>query len=716
MNKNTILRTSAVLYAEGSKKIDPTIIKRKMIESIFLEIDNKKVAVFELVDYLKKYLELDFTEEEIVGIINLTDEGYFDIIPYKESSKTKVQLTSDRYKRLVEKVESLSFDDIIELFGNDIYIGEIKLKEIKDILHRYVYFLMNTNHNTLTKILSGKHSEGDISLCESDFTNNERDLINQFISWDNTAKNKSLFMLISYSIEYCLVVNKSDSQSFLNSIKDKIFYLDNSIIYRALGINGETRQNRIISFLDKCIENGQTFSISKHTNKEFNDTIKHHIKHLKNLPAAKINPEIFELFNLNGDVAKFYYSWKAGRNADSAELFQLHVSGIYNKFIKKYNITVDKKVPYDTNTEEHKERINELVSQIENEKQNGQYGSHEFDAENVVLIDFLRNGEDSTLEETKIYFISTDQRLRNWDYSRSEFQPTILLPSHWMSLLLRYFSRSDSDYKAFTSFLKLKNGNSYLKLEHIDQILTGISNITHDFESQAIVAESMLQHKFDKILDGLPDVRQIEEIEAFAEKELDIHYKRQKEKNIEEKDELTKLYEDKIKRIEDEKDEIVKQEKILAEIEGLTKLEDEKRKRRKEKEALKLSLFKQKLKLDRKAVNNSNWLKGIYFIILIVYIITMMFLVNKSEFFSRYWSFISLFFVLVNYVSVILFGKTLDPIHYFSNLEETMKLKKYEEYEFDIGAFKQLDRDIKELNKELEQIKRTITFCKFKAS
>jgi hypothetical protein len=43
MNKNTILRTSAVLFAEDSKNINPTIIKRKMIESVFLELENKTI-------------------------------------------------------------------------------------------------------------------------------------------------------------------------------------------------------------------------------------------------------------------------------------------------------------------------------------------------------------------------------------------------------------------------------------------------------------------------------------------------------------------------------------------------------------------------------------------------------------------------------------------------------------------------------------------------
>ncbi|WP_010664410.1 hypothetical protein [Marinilabilia salmonicolor] len=317
MNNSTILRTSAILFAEDSENINPVIIKRKMIEGIFLELDNRKLKIFEIVDFLKSMLDLAFTEEEIVGIINESSEGFFDIIPSTEHSKSIVQLTSDRFKKLQKKVEELSFDDIIELFGQDIYEGSIEKGDIRDVVYRYIYYLINTNHRTLSKIISGKKIDGEISLIEAKFKSSESDLINQFINWDNKAKDKSLYMLISYSIEYCLIVNNADSESFAESIKDKVFFLDTNILFRALGINGETREKRIISFLEKCRDNGQEFAISKYTLTEFNDTINYHLKRINELPYAKINPEIFEYFNLNSSIAKSFYTWKAGRSMEA---------------------------------------------------------------------------------------------------------------------------------------------------------------------------------------------------------------------------------------------------------------------------------------------------------------------------------------------------------------------------------------------------------------
>lgn len=711
MNKNTILRTSAVLFAEDSKNINPTIIKRKMIESVFLELENKTITIIQLVDYLKKFIELDFTEEEVIGIINSSKEGYFDIIPIRELPMTKVKLTRERYKIVQKKVEDLSFDDIINLFGKEIYEGDIKFNSIKDIIHSYVYYLINTNHKTLTKILSGTHSEGDISLCESEFKLSERDLINQFINWDNSTKNKALFVLISYSIEYCLVVNNADGDSFIESLKGKNFFLDSNIIYRALGINGETRKNRILSFLDKCKENGQTFSISKHTYKEFTDTIKHHIKGLDKYSANKINPEVFERFHLDGDITSLYYKWKADRSSGSLDIFQMYVDGLLKSFLLKYSITKVNKSPFDDSTREHKDKILDLSSDIEKVKQNGQFGLHEVDAENIVLIENLRNGNNSNLAETKVYLASTDQRLRNWDYSRSKFQPIVLLPSHWMSLLLRYVSRTDSDYKAFTSFLKLKNGNSALKVEHLEHVINGISNITKDFENQTIIADSMLEHKFDKILEGLTDDQQIEEIEQFAEKELDNQLKRQKEKNIEDKENLTAEYRTRIKEIENEQDEEVKRQRLNIEIKGLESLQTEKRKRLDEKDSTKLGLFKQKLRSERKAENRTKSVRAIYALLFISYIIIMIYLVREYDFMSKYWGFISLGVAAMGYISMISTGKTYNPTAYLHELESLYKIKFYEEYGFDNNAYVLIGNEIIQLKKELSEIERTITMC-----
>ena len=276
-----------------------------------------------------------------------------------------------------------------------------------------------------------------------------------------------------------------------------------------------------------------------------------------------------------------------------------------------------------------------------------------------------------------------------------------------MSLLLRYVSRTNSDYKAFTSFLKLKNGNSTLKIEHLEHVINGISNITQDFENQAIIADSMLEHKFDKILEGLTDDQQIEEIEQFAEKELDNQLKRQKEINIEDKVSLTAVYNKKIRQIILEKDNALMQEKLAIEIAGLEKLNTEKSDRLIEKESSKFIMFKQKLRLDKKATNRSKFTIGLNLLITIVYFTTLVFLINEYDFVAKYWGLLSVGYIILNYLYILLNGKTISIKRYFSKLQANYELKLYAEYGFDNEIYQKFNSDIKDLKAEIKEIQST---------
>ena len=77
----------------------------------------------------------------------------------------------------------------------------------------------------------------------------------------------------------------------------------------------------------------------------------------------------------------------------------------------------------------------------------------EYDMKNLKLLKHLRGETRKNLCEEQVFFISTDQRLRKWDYENSKSLPLILLPSQWMSLILKYTGRATrKDYENFVSF------------------------------------------------------------------------------------------------------------------------------------------------------------------------------------------------------------------------------------------------------------------------
>ncbi len=60
-------------------------------------------------------------------------------------------------------------------------------------------------------------------------------------------------------------------------LHSKEIYIDTNIIFRALGINGESLKSVMIAFLKKCCQARIKVKISRFTKNEFDNTIDHYI-------------------------------------------------------------------------------------------------------------------------------------------------------------------------------------------------------------------------------------------------------------------------------------------------------------------------------------------------------------------------------------------------------------------------------------------------------
>lgn len=320
--------------------------------------------------------------------------------------------------------------------------------------------------------------------------------------------------------------NKSHIQ--LNNLKNKIFYLDTNVIFRILGINGQNRQNRTFTVLRKFAEVNTQLVISKFSEIEFKDTITFYLDKINRTPIhRKLNPDIFneKYFNKSTDIYDFYYKWRTGKANDSIELFEGYILNLYEKFKIDYKIITDYKIPFDEKDEKTEKQIKELASSISTYK-NNDGASHginadSIDALNVLLVESRRDGKNINIFETKHFIISTDQSLRRWDYYRNTLTPIIVLPSQWLSILLRYINRSNDDFKSFVSFLNLPSGESQIDSEKIHIILAGISEMTENFEQQQLIVQSLVQKKFEGILEkGVNDEEILERTKSFAKLQL----------------------------------------------------------------------------------------------------------------------------------------------------------------------------------------------------
>ena len=295
-HKNQLFRLAAVLYADNNYEVAPKTILRKVVESALLSNGNKSINIHHLIDFILETYNLHFDENEILGIVsNEKEEGF---LINEKNGNTKVCLSEKRKQTIESKISNRTIDYFITEFEKD-KITLVKGSNAKEIIYRFLYELLNTNIESFKKLLDSKKRIEDLINVETQsYTAIEREIINEFLGWDNNEKNKAIFDIASYALEYCMISNNGVGTHIqLTNLRNKVFYLDTNVIFRALGINGINRQNRTNTFLKKFVEANTVLVISKFSETEFKDTITYHIDKLKNKPQLrKINQEIFKEF------------------------------------------------------------------------------------------------------------------------------------------------------------------------------------------------------------------------------------------------------------------------------------------------------------------------------------------------------------------------------------------------------------------------------------
>ncbi|MGB3850888.1 MAG: hypothetical protein WA958_13035 [Tunicatimonas sp.] len=679
MNKKNITRTAAIIYSEESSAIKSSTVQRKIIESLFIENNNNELTIDKVIDELKNSLEMDFETEEVTKIVNDDKHSHFEVRFDNKENDSYFKLSQKRFDILSQREQQNSIVPHIERFKETIYTGFLSADTIDKILHNYLYQLLNKNISVFQKIAKPTNKPTDLFIDPAIFTLEEREAINEFLEWDDINKNESIFALISYSLEYAVITNNQESSAvFLNSIKHKVFFLDNNVLYRAIGLNGENRQNRILTFLNKCKSAGQEFKISKYSDKEFTDTIKHNVKLLQKVPFKKINPNLFSKYSLSPSIYEYYHKWKANRTTYSFDLFITHILSELDNFKNKFNVETLYKIPFDEKGKDDNKFIQDYQAEIGSIKKYGYEQSHFYDAINIYLIEQLRGQNNNSITDTKFFFVSTDQKLRSWDFSRNNKQPIALIPSQWMAILLKYFSRTDNDYSSFISFLKLKTNQPIINEDNLQTILAGISEITEDFERQETILDKMVELKFEGILNGDNKTEEIfKKTIEFVSREFESEIEKlSKDKNKTEFNFSTQTIEFK--------------ENLLA-----------------EKQTTITELSKQKIPIEKQAEKSLTNYKFVFSIIVVGYFIALAIITWKIgwEIMEPITYFLGVLGLIATYLYTAISGKDINPKIHFDHKRVELIEEKYKEFNFNKERFENLILDKKELESELTELK-----------
>jgi hypothetical protein len=332
-----IFRLAALLYSETTDSFSNIDVQLHIVKCIFAKYENAPMSIDGIISNIMTSYKYSLSEEELYKIL-LKPQVFESIIIDNNKS----------YRLLPQEYEKTNYD----LSKNiDYYIGEFISSNLfnendaticRDAIYQYIYELTTTNINSYKILFSvsekNNFSDSDLSVNLYELTDNGREYVHSFIEWGNSEKNIALSNIVFCCLEYCLMVSGDKPSSLISEvIRNREIYLDTNIIFRALGINGLSRQNVINAFLRKCNQAGIKIVISKATRMEFFATIDYYVSQINEFPRGKIFMGAYESLS-DYNFYSFYDEWCDGHEGLSLKYFRIYIDSLYGEFTKIHKI------------------------------------------------------------------------------------------------------------------------------------------------------------------------------------------------------------------------------------------------------------------------------------------------------------------------------------------------------------------------------------------
>ena len=484
-----VFRMSATLFANNNYQISPVQLHRKVIEDALFVMNNEDgVTLGVLADYIEKEYFFNFGEQELTKVLHDPKFGHIFVSKVSAGFDTLYLLKKER-REYINANKNRTLDDYIQEYLSINKLGIVQ----KEAIYQYLYGLFTTNVDSFKRMLEARN----VKTLTEHYTPKDEDVevINGFLDWENPEKNRAIFNLASYALEFCLLTSKKDSSLKLDSLSHKVFYLDTNILYRAIGINGEDRKLRSLSFLRKLRESNDDIRISKVAWEEYEASQKKYIKLLRRSETPAVRSKVYTEYVSYDDMYRYYHLWAANRSNSTIDLFVNWLEAAMKEIIEDYNITIDSFTPY--SPEKKKDSLEEMAAQIQGFSRIKPFEAAHNDACNVLWVESSRKPGETSIFSAKTFLISSDHGLYCWDSKyHSKQAPIVILPSQWLSLLLRYVSRSNDDFRSFVCFLNIQEKEGVLSAEQINAILVGISEMTDNVDQQKYFLETIIEREF----------------------------------------------------------------------------------------------------------------------------------------------------------------------------------------------------------------------------
>lgn len=510
LNIETLVKLASVVYSDSDKVINYSKknITRKIIQLSISQSGNKIHTINEITTLIEDVFGLVFMEIEIWGIIKDNEDKFY--IDYNSANEVDekldiitVALTNKEYIKISKMSDKASLDSVIADFYKKKCDGTISLQKVSKLILEFIFnhFVSNMrNYNNLIHKNANKYSDKFLSEIKYTLNDNyeeyEKIIINDFIDFEDDDKNKYIFYIVTLALEYSLTLNLP-SGSIPKEIITKSLYLDSNIIFRAVGINGLNREKKILTFLDKCLETGQTLIISNLTEKEFQNSLQLQCKDLDNFKNA--SSKSYNYLATDNDVTSTFLRIKSENSNLNASKFRAQVQTDYEDLKVKYKIKLEN---HKKNSDREDREIEELIDSLYkfkfgDEEQSNSRETCKTDVYN--LNDISRKTKSNDLYPC-VLFITVDKKLTSWSKGIDKYNNLALSPSDLLSFMLRFVSRSSNEYESFAHLLKITPVNE-INFEPIQvrNILNMLNDVEDNQEQQEKIIKQMVKNQFSDV-------------------------------------------------------------------------------------------------------------------------------------------------------------------------------------------------------------------------
>lgn len=492
MTEQMLLRFAMILQSQAPSTLNKYICK--LVEAVLLE-HQAGLSLYTLSQAINTQFNLAFTEGEIESAII-------------KKGQSRILIANGIYSLSASTIQSLStqpslsgkLDAIISKFVSATSI-DAPVTEVASLLLKYLYYCFNSNVDNLLSLFEEKIA---YSVKSFEASAEEISLINAFIAWEDSEKDSIVYSLSATCYEYCMLAIKKDNILSAELFKGKRFYLDANIIFRMAGVNNEERKTVTTGFVHHCQKAGIELYCTSSTLDEVYRVITSQVEFIRGIAGSSMPVSSSMLESINpsmeiNDFYKIYYEWclTPGNKYGDYISFNRYLFDLVQDTLRQLKIKESSAYKVGPLSKPFSEYTTSL-KEYKNNKRRWRYtstASAETDITNIMDTLAWRKGTGTSIWKTNDFIVSADQLLIGWTDNAFPGVPIVVLPSVWLSIILRFTGRTDDDYKSFCLFLTQRQ--HIVDSNSIDpiQLLRNINSKTSQTEIKEQIIVEITQNK-----------------------------------------------------------------------------------------------------------------------------------------------------------------------------------------------------------------------------